>query len=137
MQTTPYLTGRFLVAMPGIGDPRFERSVIAMCSHDDGGALGIGIGAVYDGLSFHDVLRQLEIDPGTTPDVPMHVGGPVELGIGVVAVAAIAADQAAQVPAPVGRGLLGRLGEAPGAHQGLAGRQMRTPPKPRNRSATS
>ena len=39
-----YLTGQFLLAMPGMGDPRFERAVIAMCSHDEGGALGIGLG---------------------------------------------------------------------------------------------
>jgi putative transcriptional regulator len=27
------LTGKFLVAMPGMGDPRFERSVILVCAH--------------------------------------------------------------------------------------------------------
>jgi len=78
MTNPSYLTGQFLLAMPGIGDPRFERSVIAMCNHDADGALGIGIGAVLDGLSFHDVLKQLDIDPGSTPDVPVCVGGPCE-----------------------------------------------------------
>jgi hypothetical protein len=47
-----------------------------------------------------------------------------------VAVAPVSADQPAQVPAPVGGGLLGRLGEAAGAHQAVAGRQVRTPPQP-------
>src|SRR2546429_402676 len=64
------------------------------------------------------------------PEQEGTVGGPVELGIGVVAVAPVAADQAAQVPAPVGGGLLGRLGEAAGAHEGVAGRQVRTTPQP-------
>lgn len=78
MDSTHYLTGQFLLAMPGIGDPRFERSVIAMCSHDAEGALGIGLGSVIGSLSFHDVLKQLEIEPGVAPDVPVHLGGPVE-----------------------------------------------------------
>ena len=85
MQTiAPFMTGQFLLAMPGIGDPRFERSVIAICSHDADGALGIGIGIAVEGLRFHDVLKQLDIDPGVAPDVPMHLGGPVERQRGFV-----------------------------------------------------
>ena len=80
----PFLTGQFLLAMPGIGDPMFERSVIAMCSHDAEGALGIEIGSVVEGLSFHDVLKQLDIDPGVAPNRPMHLGGPVERQRGFV-----------------------------------------------------
>ena len=41
-----YLTGQFLLAVPGMSDPRFEHAVIAMCGHDADGALGIGLGAV-------------------------------------------------------------------------------------------
>lgn len=78
MESTPYLTGQFLLAMPGIGDPRFERSVIAMCSHSKEGALGIGLDTAVQGISFHDVLRQLDIDPGAAPDVPVCLGGPCE-----------------------------------------------------------
>ena len=76
--SSPFLTGQFLLAMPGIGDPRFERAVIAMCAHDEAGALGIGIGAVIDGLSFHDVLEQFEIPTEGVPAAPVHFGGPVE-----------------------------------------------------------
>ena len=78
MATPPYLTGQFLLAMPGIGDPRFARAVIAMCAHDAEGALGIGIGTTLDGVGLHDVLRQLDIDPGVAPDAAVHRGGPVE-----------------------------------------------------------
>src|SRR3546814_4756559 len=38
-----YLSSQLLLALPGIGDPRFERAVIAMCVHDENGAFGIGI----------------------------------------------------------------------------------------------
>ncbi|WP_315760058.1 YqgE/AlgH family protein [Sphingomonas sp. Y38-1Y] len=78
VSSSPFLTGQFLLAMPGIGDPRFERAVIAMCAHDKEGALGIGIGATIDGLTFHDVLEQFEIPTDGVPAVPVHFGGPVE-----------------------------------------------------------
>ena len=44
MEQPRFLSGQFLLAMPGIGDPRFEKAVIAMCVHDEDGALGIGLG---------------------------------------------------------------------------------------------
>jgi len=78
MDDPPFLTGQFLLAMPGIGDPRFEKAVIAMCVHDENGALGIGLGRLIPGLGFHELLKQLEIEPGEAPDVPIHAGGPVE-----------------------------------------------------------
>jgi putative transcriptional regulator len=78
MESAPFLTGQFLLAMPGIGDPRFERAVIAMCAHDEEGALGIGIGETIDGLGLHDLLEQFEIEPGEAPDAAVHFGGPVE-----------------------------------------------------------
>ena len=78
MESARFLVGQFLLAMPGIGDPRFERAVIAMCEHDEEGAVGIGIGAEIDGLGLHDVLEQFEIDHGVAPDAPVHFGGPVE-----------------------------------------------------------
>jgi putative transcriptional regulator len=74
----PFLTGKLLLAMPGIGDPRFEHAVIAMCVHDENGALGIGIGHLIPRLRFHDLLTQFQILPGQSPNVVVHAGGPVE-----------------------------------------------------------
>ncbi len=78
MEEPRFLSGQLLLAMPGIGDPRFEKAVIAMCSHDEDGALGIGLGRIVPRITFHDLLRQLDIEPGVAPDVHIHVGGPVE-----------------------------------------------------------
>ena len=77
-EAPPFLTGQLLLAMPGIGDPRFERAVIAMCAHDENGALGIGLGRQAPGLGVHKLLEQFKIDPGVAPDVPVLLGGPVE-----------------------------------------------------------
>ncbi|HYD13819.1 MAG TPA: YqgE/AlgH family protein [Allosphingosinicella sp.] len=78
MDAPRFLSGQFLLAMPGIGDPRFEKAVIAMCVHDEDGALGIGLGRIAPRIGFHDLLKQLDIDPGEAPNAAIHQGGPVE-----------------------------------------------------------
>jgi putative transcriptional regulator len=78
MEESCFLTGQILLALPGIGDPRFERAVIAICAHDEQGALGVGIGQELEAITLHDLLGQFEIDPGVAPDAPVHYGGPVE-----------------------------------------------------------
>ena len=40
-RTPDSLAGKLLLAMPDMPDARFARSVIALCIHDEGGALGI------------------------------------------------------------------------------------------------
>lgn len=84
MSEAQYLSGRLLLAMPGMGDPRFDRAVIAMCVHDENGAFGIGIGHIRAGIRFHELLAELGIDPGQAPDCAVHHGGPVEPGRGFV-----------------------------------------------------
>jgi putative transcriptional regulator len=74
-----FLSGQLLLSMPGIGDPRFERAVIAMCLHDDDGALGLVTNQPLPDLSVRDLMVQLGVDPGVTPDTAMVMaGGPVE-----------------------------------------------------------
>jgi len=84
VDSPPFLSGKLLLAMPGMSDPRFERAVIAMCVHDEGGAVGIGISHKRAGLRFRGLLKQLGIDPGEAPDCAVHHGGPVEPGRGFV-----------------------------------------------------
>lgn len=78
------MTGKVLLAMPGIGDPRFDHAVIAMCVHDENSALGIGIGNIMPRLRLHDLLKQFDIDAGVAPNVVVHAGGPVEQQRGFV-----------------------------------------------------
>jgi putative transcriptional regulator len=78
MEAPVHLSGQLLLALPGIGDPRFEKAVIAMCAHDENGALGIGIGRTVPGIGLHALLGQLDIERGVAPDSPLHFGGPVE-----------------------------------------------------------
>jgi putative transcriptional regulator len=85
MENAPtFFTGQLLLALPGIGDPRFEHAVIAMISHDAEGAMGIGIADPIDGMTVGAVLDQLEIDHDDPLDQPVYLGGPVETSRGFV-----------------------------------------------------
>ena len=63
MNQAPFLSGKLLLAMPGMADPRFERAVIAICLHDEHGAVGVGIGQKRSGMRFRTLLEQLGIEP--------------------------------------------------------------------------
>ncbi|MBU6267979.1 MAG: YqgE/AlgH family protein [Sphingomonadales bacterium] len=79
-----YLSGRLLLALPGMPDPRFAHSAIALVAHDSGGALGIGVGTLAGDIRLHQLLDDLEIAPGVAPDAPVLLGGPVETQRGFV-----------------------------------------------------
>ncbi|GEO81552.1 YqgE/AlgH family protein [Pararhodospirillum oryzae] len=80
-----YLTGHCLVAMPGMGDPRFDGTVIYLCTHSAEGAMGLVINRGLDDISFPDIVGQLGIDPTPQCDlVRVQFGGPVDMGRGFV-----------------------------------------------------
>lgn len=80
-----YLTGQLLVAMPTMGDPRFAKTVIYMCVHNDEGAMGLVVNKTLDSLTFPELLDQLDIESlGVVANRPIHYGGPVESGRGFV-----------------------------------------------------
>ena len=54
--TEQYLDGKMLIAMPGIGDDRFERAVIFVCAHSKDGAMGLVVNHEVDSLSFGGLL---------------------------------------------------------------------------------
>jgi len=75
---TDTLAGKLLVAMPGIGDPRFDRTVIYMCAHDAEHAMGLVINRPKDEITLKDVLGHLGLE--ANPDISERVvldGGPV------------------------------------------------------------
>jgi len=81
-----FLEGKLLIALPGMPDPRFERSVVFMCAHSlQTGAMGLIINKRIEGLNFRDLVQKLEIrTAAATPDFPVLYGGPVETGRGFV-----------------------------------------------------
>lgn len=80
-----YMTGRFLIAMPGMMDDRFQKTVIYMCAHGPEGAMGLVVNKPMDSITFPDLLEQLEINvPPAGQGIDVLFGGPVETGRGFV-----------------------------------------------------
>lgn len=72
------LAGQLLLAMPDMPDPRFSRSVILICVHDEGGALGIALHEPMEGIGLHRLLDSFDISYGEIDDATVLAGGPVE-----------------------------------------------------------
>ena len=87
-----YLDGRLLVAMPVMGDPRFERSVIYLCAHSADGAMGIMVNRPAGSIDFPQLLMQLNIInkseqiklAASAEVMKVLSGGPVDTGRGFV-----------------------------------------------------
>lgn len=73
-----FYAGRMLLALPGMVDPNFHKATIAMCVHDENGAMGIDVGHAVDGLSATELMANFEIDAPQLAHVPVLNGGPVE-----------------------------------------------------------
>ncbi|OCO99860.1 MULTISPECIES: YqgE/AlgH family protein [unclassified Ensifer] len=86
-----FLDGQFLIAMPGMFDANFARTVIFICAHSDDGAMGFVLNRPQQ-LTFPDVLLHLDLLdeeeairlPAMTRDFQIQAGGPVETGRGFV-----------------------------------------------------
>ena len=79
------LTGKLLIAMPGMGDLRFEHAVVFVCSHGEEGAMGLIVNKPASDVRLSDLLKQLEITPDPPGrDMPVYFGGPVESARGFV-----------------------------------------------------
>lgn len=80
-----FLAGSLLIAMPNMRDPRFQRSVILLCAHDDEHAMGVIVNKPLGDVELGELLEQLDIDPreGVGGD-PVYFGGPVQTERGLV-----------------------------------------------------
>ncbi len=86
------LEGQMLIAMPGLREGPFARSVVYLCAHREDGAMGIIVNRRADAISFSDLLVQLDVVkkseairlPPSAGAVRVLRGGPVEQGRGFV-----------------------------------------------------
>jgi putative transcriptional regulator len=86
-----FLEDQFLIAMPGMKDDRFARSVIYICAHSEEGAMGLIVNQVQQ-MMFPDLLVQLGLLkdeeairlPPSTRDFVIRNGGPVDRSRGFV-----------------------------------------------------
>jgi putative transcriptional regulator len=83
--TTLDLTNHFLIAMPTLTDPHFQRTVTVLCSHNEEGAMGVVVNRPAR-LSVGGLLGRLELT-AATPEIaarPVFQGGPVQRDWGLV-----------------------------------------------------
>ncbi|MBI5941448.1 MAG: YqgE/AlgH family protein [Caulobacterales bacterium] len=81
-----FLSGRLLIAMPGIDDPRFERAVVFLCAHDAEHAIGLAVNRPVDGLTLESLFERIGVEPPLRrlADEAVLMGGPVERERGFV-----------------------------------------------------
>ncbi|HUX80199.1 MAG TPA: YqgE/AlgH family protein [Alphaproteobacteria bacterium] len=80
-----YLTGQFLLAMPHLQDPRYEKTVIYICGHDTNGAMGLVVNKHLGDLTLKGLLEYLNLpQESIRRDLPIYFGGPVDTGRGFV-----------------------------------------------------
>lgn len=87
-----FLDGQLLIAMPGIADDRFVRSVIYVCAHSEEGAMGIVVNCPAQRVDFPQLLVQLKVIgpdeairlPAEASSVQVLNGGPVDSSRGFV-----------------------------------------------------
>lgn len=70
------LTGMFLIAIPSLKDPNFERTVVLICDHTKDGAFGLVINRILLN-SFVPLHGGLDIKEYIV-DIPVYYGGPVK-----------------------------------------------------------
>jgi putative transcriptional regulator len=79
------LTNHFLVAMPGMADESFERSVVYLCEHNEKGALGLVINKPID-IKLKSLFEKVELklERDELAQQPVYFGGPVQTERGFV-----------------------------------------------------
>lgn len=82
---TMNLTGYFLIAMPNMVDPNFNRTLTYVAEHNENGAIGLIVNRPMDmrlGTLFDRIDIPLEDD--TFANQPVYFGGPVQTDRGFV-----------------------------------------------------
>ncbi len=88
------LTGKLLIAMPTMSDPRFAHAVVVLCAHSSDGTMGLIINRTLPDLTLDTLIQHLDLPTGQANsglgmqgvglEGPVHFGGPVETGRGFV-----------------------------------------------------
>lgn len=69
------MTGRFLIAVPGLEDPNFKQSVVLICEHTPDGVFGLIVNKILMDR-FDVIMKSLQIK-STIENIPVYYGGPV------------------------------------------------------------
>ncbi len=76
------MSGKFLIAAPGMEDFNFKHTVVLVCEHTKDGAFGLIVNRILMN-SFRPLLKAFEIEKSLI-DMPIFYGGPVKPDQGYV-----------------------------------------------------
>ena len=79
------LTNQFLISMPSLKDPNFEKTVTYICAHNEDGAMGIVINKPLE-IGLGEIFAQMDItiDNTSANNRPVFQGGPVQMDHGFI-----------------------------------------------------
>lgn len=98
--STQSLKGHLLVALPGMEDPRFSRTVIYMVGHGPEGAMGLIVNKPLEEVDFAELFAELGLGSVDLPGkVLVHFGGPVETHRGFLLHSADVVPESSQIVA--------------------------------------
>ncbi len=79
-QNPDSLKGNFLIAMPGLMDPNFHKTVTCISEHTSEGAVGIVVNQIHEDLKAKTIFQELGIIyTDQAAEAPIHIGGPVHM----------------------------------------------------------
>ncbi len=95
------LTHHFLIAMPGVEDASFSRSVVYLCEHSERGALGLIINKPTS-ISLEGLFEKVDLSLGREDLTlqPVFQGGPVQTERGFVLHEAMRGPQESEDESP-------------------------------------
>ncbi len=95
------LTHHFLIAMPGVEDASFSRSVVYLCEHSERGALGLIINKPTP-ISLEGLFEKVDLSLGREDLTlqPVFQGGPVQTERGFVLHEAMRGSQESEDESP-------------------------------------
>lgn len=79
------LTNQFLISMPSLKDPNFEKTVTYICAHNEDGAMGIVINKPLE-IGLGEIFAQMDIpiDNADANNKTVYQGGPVQIDHGFI-----------------------------------------------------
>lgn len=78
VKTEQYLSGKLLIAMPDMADPRFRKSVVLMLFHSDKDAMGVVVNKIAGSICATQISDADEDAADESLILPLHDGGPVD-----------------------------------------------------------
>ncbi|MBP01943.1 MAG: hypothetical protein CMM25_03910 [Rhodospirillaceae bacterium] len=80
-----YLSGKLLISAPSMGDSRFNRALIYICSHSDGGAMGLIVNQVIQDFPLSKMAEEIGVSWNDNfASINVLCGGPVESSRGFI-----------------------------------------------------